>query len=95
MCIKPGMLDIPDGGEFDRVGNVFVDGHLQQLAGHPIGGVFESLSGFGFDGWGVAAVVGTHATACNRRAHASVAVLAMRGATVGLDFGFGNRMPPT
>ena len=71
------------------------DGHLRQLAGHPIGDVFESLSGFGFDGWGVAAVVGTHATALNCRALASVAVLAMRGATMRLDLGFGNRMPPT
>jgi hypothetical protein len=54
-----------------------IDRHLQQFMRHPIGSGIESLSGLGFDGRGGAAMVGTHATACNRCAFASVAVLAV------------------
>jgi len=43
-----------DGRKFDRIGNIFIDGHLQQLTCHPVGGVFDALAGFGFDRWGAA-----------------------------------------
>jgi hypothetical protein len=55
---------------------------------HPIGSGVESLSGFGFDGRGAAAMMGAYPTALNRRALASVAVLAVRGATMRPHFGF-------
>jgi hypothetical protein len=76
-------------GEFYCIGDVVVGCHLQQLTRHPVGGVFEPLSGFGFDGRGVATVMRADATALNRRAPASVAVLAVRGATMRPDLGFG------
>ena len=46
---------IADRGEFRRVADVFVEGHLQPLVCHPIGSGVESLSGLGFDGRGVTA----------------------------------------
>ncbi|MGE5693730.1 MAG: IS110 family transposase, partial [Candidatus Sericytochromatia bacterium] len=55
----------------------------------PVGGFLNPLARFGFHSWGVAAVMGTHATAVNRCAFASVAVLAVRGATMRLHFRFG------
>lgn len=80
---------IPDCGEFYCIGDVVVGCHLQQLSRHPVGGFLDALSGLGFDGRGAAAVVRADATALNRRALASVAVLAVRGATMRPDLGFG------
>jgi hypothetical protein len=42
---------IPDSGEFDRVGNVFIDRHPEQLTRHTIGRVFDALARLGFHGW--------------------------------------------
>jgi hypothetical protein len=45
----PGSIEsIPDRSQFYRVANVFVDRHLQQLAGHAVGSIFETLACLGF-----------------------------------------------